>query len=333
MIPQMPIVNNSSHIPSTTISKRRAEALESHIREKVDNRGGLVDNIRRQTVQCPYNASDKEATVAMRIIKPKCQSINLANVPTAHRSAGTHGYIVEGTNELLIELGAYLHMACRQAMNDVINCVASFPESGSIFCAKPDDKLLLSERSFRVKRRNLKNRHFIQKSLKTKSLEQDTAFSADGEITTAQEKMIAPKNIAVTKINSSNLRDEKNLKALRDISRIVPMQWAENLCIALNFEVFHSNDVKKSMSKLFSLYDPISLIFAFKDFSPAIVDHVFKNYESSFSEEEIEIQYSTWEELLGMGMKVEMVYHIELAAQASGLAIYKILAKELGIGV
>lgn len=251
-------------------------------------------------------------------------------------SAVTHGYRVVEPERPLIELGVRIDMACRAAMNSVISYGAYFPEPCSLFCVRrPDEKSTLQELTFIGAGRGLESRRLIESGLESKVLKRDAVFVADGGVATATPaRMKTIKNGQVAELDSRILKQKANLKALRSVSQshIHPKQWADNLYVALEFKASRVTDATGPMMRIFSVYDPLSRMFAEPGrFSAAVVDRVLKNYDEDLDDDQEEILSQARNDLKALKMKEKMVAQIEEAARASGEAICSILKEELDI--
>lgn len=250
-------------------------------------------------------------------------------------SALTHGYSVIEPNRPLIELGVSLDMICRAAMNSIFSYGAYFPEPGSFFCVKrPNGISTLSNLTFIGDGQTLETRRLIKSGLLANALYRDSVFIPDGGVTTSTpERMKTIKNGKVPVLTAQKLRNKTNLKALRGISQthITPKQWADNLYLALDFTVSQITDATGPMMHLFSVYDPLSRIFAIPDrFKPTNVDQVLQNYFQPLTIAQNTARLDARTSLLNLQMNPDLVDRIEMAAQASGTAIAQALAQFLG---
>ncbi|CRX38572.1 hypothetical protein [Estrella lausannensis] len=251
-------------------------------------------------------------------------------------SAVTHGYRVIEPERPLIELGVRLDMACRAAMNRAISYGAYFPEPCSLFCIKrPKEKVFIDELTFIGAGRGLENRRLIESGIASKVLKHDAVFVADGGVaTTTPARMKTIKNGQVTQLTKTNVKQKANLQALRSVSQthIHPKQWADNLYIALPFKASRVTDATGPMMHIFSVFDPLSRMFAQPArFSAAVVDKVLKNYDADLTKDQKAILKEAREDLVKLKMKSGMIDQIEEAARLSGAAITRILKEVMGI--
>lgn len=244
-------------------------------------------------------------------------------------SAITLGYSVSDDERPLIRKGVEMDMKVREAMCKVFSFGAYFPEPGSFFCIrKPGHSLKLAKMSFIGLGRALENRRLIQNGIKNNVLK-DGVFIADGGITTGTPgRMKTIKNGKVEQLSSKLIKEKQNLQSLRGISQThaTPKQWADNLYVALDFSCSQVTDATGSMMHIFSVYDPISRMFAHVGrYSSKIFDSVLEKYEEPLSEIAKEILKDAKNDLKKIGMKDSLVEKIEQAAKQSGLAIRDVL--------
>lgn len=260
------------------------------------------------------------------------QTIRAYNNP----SAVTHGYSVIEPNRPLIELGVRLDMVCRAAMNSIFSYSAYFPEPGSLFCVKrPNGIPTLPTLSFIGDGQALENRRLIANGLRINLLYRDGVFIADGGVTTATpNRMKTIKNGKLPVLTAQKLKNKTNLQSLRGISQshISPKQWADNLYLALDFIVPKVTDATGPMMHLYGVYDPLSRIFNIPGkYSPNSVNTVLLSYFNPLTVMQNTVRLNARNSLINLHMSIELIDRIETAAQASGNAIARLLAHELGI--
>lgn len=261
-------------------------------------------------------------------------------------TAITLGYKMTDKEEKLIQLGVWMDMKVRQAMNSAIPFSAYFPEPCSAFLIRiPGQTHKLNRITFLGGRGSrLENRRLIESGIKSKVLDQNALFIADGGVTIeTPERTIHKSNTGVIRITPKIIKQKRMLRALRGIfqSHIHPKKWADQVYSALDFTSSQVTDTTTPLMHIFSIYDPISRMFtkgALEGrYSTTVFDDILKKYpvqgkngkkSVSLTKVQQEILDGQVEELRdNQKMPREMIKKIQLAAKRSGIMIYRILKK------
>lgn len=291
-----------------------------------------------------YFQEHSQAVIYYGVMDADCQKLRttkglfsrLDKLATKHDnpSAISLGYSVGEDERPLIRLGVKIDMKVREAMNSVFGFGPYFPEPGSFFRVRePEGFLKLKKLSFLGAGRGLENRRLIQSGLKSKVLSDDAIFVADGGVMTGTPgRMKTIKNGRIEELTPQKLKQKQYLKALRDVSQThaTPKQWADILYCALGFSSGKVTNVTQHMMHIFSVFDPISRMFArIGRFSSKGFDEIMDNYDEPLSKGLKSTLKSARLELSKLNMKKGLIDKIEEAARRSGKAIYNQLTEAL----
>ncbi len=242
-------------------------------------------------------------------------------------SIASLGYSLSPSETALLRLAVKVDMAVRAVMP-----MPYFPEPFTAYKVRyPGQDSFLHKLSFIGNGRALESRRFIQNGKKW--LTDGAVLKPDGGvITTAPDRMKTKYNQKVTRLTPAVLKKKPTLQALRSNviqSHAFPKQWADILYAGLPFSCSQVTDATVPMRHIFSVFDPISRMFAKDRYTTGVFDKVMQKYRDPLTEAEQNLLQTARGRLLNLGMEKKMINCIEKTARESGEAIYQVLSDTL----
>ncbi|PIS02805.1 MAG: hypothetical protein COT85_01885 [Chlamydiae bacterium CG10_big_fil_rev_8_21_14_0_10_42_34] len=236
------------------------------------------------------------------------------------------GYRLKNDELPLVRFAVQIDAAVRATMP-----MPYFPEPCTAFKIKgPNEPNYLGKLSFIGKGTALESRRFIESGRNV--LTDGAVFVADGAVvTTTPARMITEKSKKFATLTPAQTKTKPCLQSLR--SRVIqshafPKQWADILYAGLNFSTPKVTDATCRMMNIFSVFDPISRMFASEGrFSADTFDSAMQNYTNPLTQTQKDILASAKAHLMQLKMKEEMVDLVIETAKKSGAAIYLELTK------
>lgn len=249
-------------------------------------------------------------------------------------SAASLGYSFQVKDRSIIDLSCLFDMKVREAMNRAVPYGPYFPEPGSVFLVrKQGEANQIHKLSFLGEGHNLENKRLIKNGRLAGIFNHHVAFVADGGvITSVPPRAFSSKNQSLEPLSKTQIKQKTHLQAIRDMtqSHIFPKQWADSLYAALGFSCPQVTDVTGPMTHIFSIYDPISRMFAtIGTYSSAVFDNVIAHYHEPLTVAQAQILDEAKGKLRKHKMPEDKINQVVLAAQYSGEAIRSLLVRLL----
>lgn len=239
-----------------------------------------------------------------------------------------------GDEELpIIQLAVQIDMAVRVAMTSHIPYSAYLPEPClSVLLKRPNHQPHLKKLSFLGDGHSLESRRLIRNGRDNGAFTDQMTFISDGIVTTSPERWKTPKNQTYKNLSADQIKTKAVLQALRGLSQshAHPKKWADQVYAAIDFKASQVTDATGPMMHIFSVFDPISRMFARSDtkFSKVTVDQEMTDYEKALNAGQTNLLNTSKTKLLTLGLSKDLVAQIVAAAKASGKAIYEELKKQ-----
>lgn len=243
-----------------------------------------------------------------------------------HPSIVSPGYRVHNQELALIQLGVQIDMAVRAAMAPLL---PYFPEPFTAFKIRnPNEPDFFRYLSFLGRGQALETRRFRESGLQY--LNDGAVLENQGSVVTqAPERMKTIKNKRVGfTLTRTQIKQKQCLQAIRGISQshAFPKQWADILYSGLDFSAGRVTNATTQMMRIFSVFDPISRMFAMPGkYSESVFDRVMRDYNQPLLLGQLNLLVRADIELLGLGMNEPMRGQVLDCAKRSGAAIYRVL--------
>lgn len=302
------------------------------IRETIKNSRStreLIDRIKDAALDCPiYYATMDADFLGLRNDSGKGIFSRLDTLLARNAlSIVSLGYSLDPREAPLLRLAVKMDMAVRSAMP-----MPYFPEPFTAYKVRyPREDSFLHKISFTGKGRALESRRFIQSGKKL--LTDGASLIPDGGVvTTAPGRMKTEYNQKVTFLTPTILKRKKTLQALR--SRVIqshafPKQWSDILYAGLPFSCSQVTDATTLMGHMFSVFDPISRMFARDRYTTTVFDEVMQNYLNPLTAAQQNLLRTARGKLFNLGMEKEMIDCVKNTAKKSGEAIHRLLSDTL----
>ncbi|MFY7842974.1 MAG: hypothetical protein ACOVOR_03055 [Rhabdochlamydiaceae bacterium] len=261
------------------------------------------------------------------------------------------GYRLSDQESYLLRLGVKIDMAVRKVMNEIIPASCYFPEpSTCVLLGLAPKGEELKALSFMGMGQSLENRRLIYNGIAQQCIDANKIVMEDvgGVVTSTPDRMRSDKSDQFKDKNVKDIKTKAFLTGLHRISQThaVSKQWADNLYLSLGVKGGAVTEFTGPISRLFKVFDPIMVVIDYAQFKEKTYSSILfakiwnsykkyalaiknKNNEDEFCDHQAKIIQASVKALKKKKLSEETINRIILAAEKSGLVIYRLIKNEI----